>query len=400
MSEATKRYADCLTSAVTVGRLIDSSELKEIKGNEGVIVYFKQPSVQVLGHICENTSVKGILVNYGSFAGHLSGFLNSSGIQMAVSESFIFPTNNKISPWVKIDGSTCSITIYREKPSTGISISSGPAKKSDRKYDMHIFVDGKNEKELAMGLNDGAEGIGILKTDWMGWLGENPPSVVEHLKLYESCLKISKNKRLNIRLFDIGGDKIPGWAKDKHKLISSPIGYRGVRSLDIFKEAFDNQIEAIANISKKTEIGVVLPMVTSREEIIHIKNIFRNTSPKGFGNIHWGIMVETPESALTVKDLLKESDFVRIGPGDLSQACLAMDRNNIGPNYYSRLNLSAGVFKLIKMTATVCIKTGKEINICQDLEPCEELVEKIIETGVNTFCVSHASVKSLMRFKS
>jgi phosphoenolpyruvate-protein kinase (PTS system EI component) len=389
--------ADCLTSDIVTGKLHYLQGHKLPGGNLGeVIVYRDKLDTESLMRLLNNNSIRGVIVNKGSFASHASGFLNGRGIQLAISP--LFNTTGKENVQVMIDGSKNKIylnpeneTIYIEKEITN----TGSVYLKNR--DIKVFVDGKDEKELAIGLKEGADGVGILKTDWMNWNDEKPPSMEQHIELYKKCLDIIGKKRLNIRLFDVGGDKIPKWAGSANEYIRSPIGYRGIRALEVLKVAYDNQIKAIGKIAKEVRIGVVIPMVTNAGEIRTIKKRFLQSDPESYKNIVWGIMAEVPEAVLTINELLGECDFVRIGPGDLSQACLAMERDNIPPEYYSRYKLSPGVIKLIKIAAGECKKRNKEINICQDVEPSPELIRDIVLSGVKNFCVSHSCVKNLLK---
>ena len=389
--------ADCLTSARVVGRLCSKKELITGESNqEALVIWTERLNTVEIMELLNNKLVKGVIVNKGSFAGHAAGFLNGRGVQLAICAQFQpIATENG---WVLIDGGNNVIELSSERTQVPV-LEIEPKIELKELYGerLKVYVDGKDEKELEAGFVNGADGVGILKTDWMNWNNDYPPSLEDHLVLYDKCLEKVGDKRLNVRLFDVGGDKIPKWANSAYELIKSPIGFRGIRAFEVLSQAYKTQIEALGIIAKKAKIGVVLPMVTNVEEVRLIKDEFKKLAADSWENIVWGIMVEIPEAALTIGELLGESDFVRLGPGDLSQACLAMDRDNIPPKYYSRSNLSPGVIKLIKLTADECKRQGKEINICQDVEPDIGLIGKIISAGVDSFCVSHTCVEHMKK---
>jgi phosphoenolpyruvate-protein kinase (PTS system EI component) len=341
-----------------------------------------------------------VIVEKGSFAAHPSVLLNGKGIQLVVSKDI---SEKLINHYAFVDGQKEKLyvsksenliknkfTVTTVKPKMAKTVVGKVTYKGDI---IHVNVDGKNKDDLEMGIRMGASGIGILRTDWLGWDNLCPPTYSDHLNLYRECLGVVKNKQLNIRLFDIGGDKIPKWASAARRDIKSPLGLRGIRSSTILKDAFDNQLAAIAEVSKDRKIGIVLPMISLPEEIKKFKEYSNTVSPCHTENIVWGSMVETPSSALLVKDIYKYADFIRIGPGDLSQFTLATLRENISPQHLSGDNLNASVLKLIKIVMTESRKQHKEANMCLDVEPRMPLLKKLLSVGVRTFNVSQQNIQ-------
>lgn len=393
-------YADCLTSDLVIGRLVKlSRENLESKSLKGAVVWAHRLSTQEIMRLVSSTKISGVIVEQGGFAGHGPGYLNGRGIQMAITPLIHDVKIDSKDTWVIINGAQNRITFCKDKRVIS-DLSKRKATISSEIFSprgkIKVYVDVKDENELERGLEDGARGVGVLKTDWMGWNDTTSPSIESHVELYSKCLKKIGKRRLNIRLYDIGGDKIPLWAHRVKSKIKSPIGLRGIRALSILRKAYSDQISAIGMIAREAKVGVVLPMVTNVEEIIIVKKLFSKIVGDGLNNVTWGAMVEVPEAALTIKKILKEVDFIRIGPGDLSQACLAMDRENITPRDYSRYGLSPGVLKLIKITVDECKRQKKEVNICIDVEPSKELIQKLVRLGINTFCVSSNVVKKLV----
>src|SRR5262249_10946872 len=93
-----------------------------------------------------------------------------------------------------------------------------------------VLVDGSKPGELRDGLAQGAAGIGILRSEWLGWHDRTSPKTETLLSHYQQAARAVAPHRLNIRLFDIGGDKIPKWCEPHSDLLRSPLGIRGIRA--------------------------------------------------------------------------------------------------------------------------------------------------------------------------
>jgi len=104
-------------------------------------------------------------------------------------------------------------------------------------------------------------------------------------------------------------------------------------------------------------------------------------------------MIETPSAVMQCEEIAKIADFLRIGPGDLSQFTLGKLRENFLPNEFSRMGFHTSVIKLIEHVSSVCSKMNTPLSVCLDLEPRRELLFQLLKSGVRSFSVSSDSVK-------
>ncbi|MFA5894787.1 MAG: putative PEP-binding protein [Candidatus Shapirobacteria bacterium] len=394
-----KQKVSCLSTDSKWGKVV-SLYNGNVSGSSPYVFVAKNITVEDIQKVINLPNLPAaVIVENGSFAGHPSVLLNAKGIQYVVIDKL--PENN-LQCYAFIDGQKEFVYFDENRQIVESKYDKSNLDKNNfskiiKKVTFHgeivkVNVDGKNANDLLKGFNLGADGIGILRTDWLGWDGEKPPSVEDHLKLYNDSIKVIGSHQLNIRLFDIGGDKIPNWAQKAKSEIRSPLGLRGIRSCDILKTAFENQLNAVAQISPKVKVGIVLPMISYPQEVANFKKFFNKISPGDHSNIIWGSMVETPSSALLIKELYKHADFVRIGPGDLSQFTLATLREHIYPDNLSGDTLNPAVIKLIRMVMNEAKKQNKDANMCLDVEPRLPLLKKLLAAGVRCFNVSPESI--------
>jgi len=392
----------CLSSKVIGGVPIFYNKFIDPNLNKNSILIIEETSTLEIRKIIDKFSPIGVVLSKGSLAGHVAGILDSSSIQLAMCK--------KLPPlplgyYIVIDGKKEKIKVYKNKKLANkyinINLKSHQIKNKFKQIrykgeKVFIKIDSKSINEIKNGMKQMVDGMGILRTEWLGYESKNPPTIEDHFNLYQKSINESFPYTLNIRLFDIGGDKIPLWAIKDKKRLESPLGLRGLRAFDDLKLAFENQLQAICKVANKNKVGIVLPMITDVTEIIDFKKKLSSiASSKQLQNISLGSMIETPSSALNVSDIFKECNFVRIGPGDLSQFTLATLRDYITPNYFGTERINNAILKLIQYVTNEGKKVKKEVNMCLDFEPRKRLIKKLLSVGVRTFCVSPTNISTL-----
>ena len=259
-----------------------------------------------------------------------------------------------------------------------------------------------NLNEVKIALTYGAEGVGLLRTEFLYLDRATPPSEEEQFKVYSQIAQSLGGKPVIVRTLDIGGDKPLPYLK-MPKELNPFLGSRGIRiSLeepDIFKE----QLRAILRASVYGNLKIMFPMISTLEEVKTAKNILneakeelRTRSIPFKEDIEVGIMIETPSAALMADALVKEVDFFSIGTNDLTQYTLAVDRTNqkISGLYDA---LHPAVIRLINNTVKAAHKKGKWTGICGELASDPEAVPILIGLSLDELSVNPPSIPNVKK---
>jgi phosphoenolpyruvate-protein phosphotransferase len=215
-------------------------------------------------------------------------------------------------------------------------------------------------QDVAPALAAGAEGCGLLRTEFLFLDRDEAPSEEEQQRAYQSIADALGDRPLTIRTLDIGGDK------PVHYIHFPPeqnpaLGARGIRTELFRPELLDNQLDAIARVNGSA-IKVMIPMISSVAELRSVRDRLQPLREE----VALGVMVETPAAALIADRLAAEADFLSIGSNDLAQYALAMDRTN--PLLAAAIDaLHPAVLRLIAMAAEAGRNAGKPVSLCGTL---------------------------------
>jgi phosphocarrier protein FPr/phosphocarrier protein len=215
-------------------------------------------------------------------------------------------------------------------------------------------------EDVAPALAAGAEGCGLLRTEFLFLDRSTAPGEEEQATAYQAISDALGPRSLTIRTLDIGGDKPVAYIR--FPVEQNPaLGVRGVRTGLIDPELLDEQLRAIARVEDEG-VKVMIPMVSSVDEVRAVRARLGELR----AGMTIGIMVETPAAALIADALAAEADFLSIGSNDLAQYALAMDRTN--PLLAASIDaLHPAVLKLIAMTAQAGQSAGKPVSLCGNL---------------------------------
>lgn len=239
-----------------------------------------------------------------------------------------------------------------------------------------------------------AAGVGLYRTEYLYLNRDTSPTEAEHLRAYQRVLRALKGAPLTIRTIDLGADKpLPGFntTEEKHADRNPALGLRGVR-LSLSEPAlFITQLRAIFRASSKGPVRIMLPMLTSIEEIrqclnliAQVKQTLRDEGLEFDEDLPIGGMIEIPAAAVLAEQFAEELDFLSIGTNDLIQYTLAIDRIDDNVTYlYDPLH--PAVLKLIKMTIEAGQKTGKPISLCGEMAGDTRYVRLLLGLGLTEF---------------
>ena len=246
--------------------------------------------------------------------------------------------------------------------------------------------------ELKAVLANGADGIGLFRSEFMYLREETYPTEEDLYQTYKQAAQCMEGKPVIIRTIDIGGDKTAdyfGLPKEENPAL----GCRGIRLSLKMQEIFKNQLRAILRAAAWGNVAVMYPMITSLWEVRRIRELIEEVKQEmdkdgiAYGKCRQGIMIETPAAAVISDLLAQEVDFFSIGTNDLVQYTLAVDRQDQELEEYYDTHHEA-VLRLIRMTVENAHKAGISVGICGELAADLTMISDFIEMGVDELSVS------------
>ncbi len=213
------------------------------------------------------------------------------------------------------------------------------------------------------------DGIGLLRTEFLYMERASFPSEDEQYRLYRRFVEHMDGKPVTIRLLDIGGDKTLSYFQTP-KETNPALGWRGIRISLEWQDLLRVQLRAVLRASAHGPVRLLIPMLTSVEEVQSLHEIFDRVRKRLVDQGHEiapdvpvGGMVEVPASLLVLENLLEELDFVSVGTNDLVQYLLCADRDNSRvSSYYDPYH--PAVLWALDRVAKVAKKAGKDAFLC------------------------------------
>ena len=246
-------------------------------------------------------------------------------------------------------------------------------------------------------LNNGGEGIGLYRTEFLYMHSDHFPTEDEQFEAYKAVLEGMGGRRVVVRTLDIGGDKkLPYFTFDPE--MNPFLGYRAIRLCLDRTEIFRTQLRALIRASVYGRLCIMFPMIATVDEFRQGKAIFEEEREKLIAEgvkvadkIEVGMMVEIPAAAVNADNFAKEADFFSIGTNDLIQYSMAADRMNEKVSYlYQPYNPS--ILRLIKMTIDGAHKEGKWAGMCGEMAGDQVAVPILLGLGLDEFSMSATSI--------
>ncbi len=260
-------------------------------------------------------------------------------------------------------------------------------------HQVELLANIGREQDIPIILENTAEGVGLLRSEFLYMDAKDFPTEEEQFKVYKKIAESLENKTVVIRTLDIGGDKDLKYMK-LPKEENPFLGYRAIRvcldNIDLFKV----QLRAILRASAYGEISIMLPMISSIEELRKSKEIIEEVKKdlkakriKYNENIKIGIMIEIPSSAIMAEEFAKECDFFSIGTNDLIQYTIAVERGNEKvANLYTHFN--PAVIRLIKSAIDGAHKNGILCGMCGEAAGDIKFIPLLIGLGLDEFSMN------------
>jgi phosphotransferase system enzyme I (PtsI) len=262
-------------------------------------------------------------------------------------------------------------------------------------HDIELAANIGSDDDLQQVLDNGAEGIGLYRTEFLYMKNTRLPTEEEQYNAYKKVLDKLKDKKVIIRTLDIGGDKDLPYLKIQKE--DNPfLGHRALRYCLDNQELFKVQLRALLRANKHGNLHIMFPMVATLEEVISAKKIIKEVENElkktsVIKNYKLGIMIEIPSAALIAEILIKEVDFFSIGTNDLIQYTMAADRINQKVAYlYQPFN--PAVLKLIKHVIDSSHAAGKWTGMCGEMAGDLTASVILLGLGLDEFSMSASSI--------
>jgi len=255
-------------------------------------------------------------------------------------------------------------------------------------------------EELEYIIKNGAEGCGLVRTEQIFNLEDEFPDEEKQYNTYIDLAEKLYPHIVIVRVFDIGGDKVfPVDVKEPNPFL----GWRGIRFLLDNENLFKSQIRALLRASAHKNIKLMLPMITSIQEIRRSKEIIEgckkeliNEGKEFDNNINIGIMIEVPSAAVMAEEFAAEVDFISIGTNDLIQYLLAVDRGNeIVSSLYQEFH-PAVIRTLYKIIHSSKLGEAK-VSICGEMAGDILATPLLVGMGLDSMSVSAATIPHIKK---
>lgn len=283
--------------------------------------------------------------------------------------------------------------LLQERHSLDLKHAHEPALTRDQ-FKMDVFANIGNVHEAQDCVTLGAEGVGLLRSEFLFLKRQTPPTESEQTAIYNDIIAALEGQPVIIRTLDVGGDKplsyLPVAAEENPFL-----GVRGLRLSLARPEIFRAQLRAILRVQEIDRVRIMFPMVTSLSELIEARKILEEERKLLNTNaVEVGIMVEVPSAALMAEVFAPHVDFFSIGSNDLTQYTLAIDRGHRELAKQAD-GLHPAVLQLIAITAKAAAIHKKHVGVCGGIASDPHAVPILLGLGITELSVSVPSIPEI-----
>ena len=257
----------------------------------------------------------------------------------------------------------------------------------------------ENPEQVALMIAHGLDGVGLFRTEFMISAEGGVPAEEEQLATYRQVIEQAAGAPVVIRTFDVGGDKSMG-VSDRCGGRNPSLGLRGIRRhLAARPDELQTQLRAILRAAGGADVGILIPMVTTVEDIVatkrhldSVKEEMRETGIAYSSAVAIGAMIETPAAAALTGAILSEVDFVSVGTNDLLQYFMAADRDNESVIQYQDAANPAFLW-LLEHIITEARKAGREMNVtvCGEVATDARMLPHLLKMGYRVFSIPPVS---------
>ena len=257
-------------------------------------------------------------------------------------------------------------------------------------------------EEVDLAVREGAEGIGLYRTEYLYMNRKSLPSEDEQVEAYKKVLEKAGSTSVIIRTLDLGGDKFLSHFPVPAE-INPFMGWRAIRLCLERVDIFETQLRAILRASRFGNGKIMYPMISGVEEIRKVNQILAGIKEKlrregtPFAeNVEVGVMIEIPSAAIIADLLAKEVDFFSLGTNDLIQYSLAVDRVNEKVAYLYQ-PLHPTILRLTDSVIKCAHREGIWVGVCGEMASDPLFVLILLGLGVDEFSVAPTSLLEIKK---
>ena len=277
----------------------------------------------------------------------------------------------------------------KEREKDLISLTNRSSKTIDGQR-IHLLANIESANDLRDVKRVKAAGVGLYRTEYLYMNRKSAPSENEQFKAYKRVVS-GLDKSVAVRTLDIGGDKQLEFNYPQKKSSESPLGLRAVRLCLNNMELFKPQLRAILRASAFGKVSIMIPMVSSFDEISQVLTIIKQTKSElkqeniAFdARVKVGAMIEVPAAAIMAEIFAQKLDFLSIGTNDLIQYTLAIDRVDDAVNYlYDPIH--PAVLQLIHRVIRAGEKAGIPVSLCGEMAGNTQYTRLLLGLGLKNF---------------
>jgi phosphocarrier protein FPr len=332
---------------------------------------------------CDPGTVLGVIAAKGSTTSHSAIILRTLGIPMVVGATGISKAD--VGRTVALDGATGEVWIDPDEQSIAklkkrqqlqleyknrVAAARFQAAVTLDDTRVEVLANVGNAREAAIAAENGADGVGLLRTEFLFGSCKEAPSEEEQVRALREIYAAIAGPVI-VRTLDVGADKPLAFLPQSEE--RNPfLGVRGIRLSLRSPELFLPHLRAILRSGRGHEIRIMFPMISGAEEarqalrlVSHAHEQLREAGIAHAWPVQCGAMIEVPSAALCSEELAEELDFFSIGTNDLTQYTMAAERGNAELAHLQEA-LHPAVLRLIKVVVEAAGKRGRHVSVCGD----------------------------------